>query len=83
MDMADMDTLTQAYQQDGAVVVRGLLPFAIVWIANPSLSFIGLWHAVWGGSAAVGPEITPAGCGMGCRSGPTLAKASNRIGAAT
>lgn len=35
------------------VVIRGVLPFVIVWIANPSMSFGALWHTVWGGSQAV------------------------------
>jgi hypothetical protein len=35
------------------VLVRGVLPFIIVWIANPSLSLGGLWQTVWSGSAAV------------------------------
>ncbi len=35
------------------VLVRGILPFAIVWMASPSLSFGGMWHMVWSGSAAV------------------------------
>lgn len=35
------------------VVVRGLLPFVIVWIANPALSLGTLWHTVWSGSAGV------------------------------
>lgn len=40
------------------IVVRGLLPFAIVWIANPALSLSALWHTVWSGSAAVDAALT-------------------------
>jgi len=28
-------------------VVRGVLPFLIIWIANPSLSIIGVWNAAF------------------------------------
>lgn len=28
-------------------VVRGILPFLIIWIANPSLSIIGVWQAAF------------------------------------
>lgn len=35
------------------VAVRGILPFAIVWMASPTLSFGAMWHTVWSGSAAV------------------------------
>lgn len=34
-------------------VVRGVLPFVIVWLANTSMSLPDLWHTVWSGSAAV------------------------------
>lgn len=34
-------------------LVRGLLPFIIIWMANPSQSFMELWQTVWGGSGAV------------------------------
>lgn len=28
-------------------VVRGILPFLIIWIANPSLSIVGVWNAAF------------------------------------
>jgi len=38
-------------------IVRGLLPFAIVWIANPSLGFIDIWRIAFSGGAAVGASL--------------------------
>jgi len=38
-------------------VVRGLLPFIIVWIANPGLSLTQLVHFVFSNSATVGQSV--------------------------
>ncbi len=35
-------------------VVRGLLPFVIIWIANPSLGLGEVWHAAFSNSAEIG-----------------------------
>lgn len=35
-------------------VVRGVLPFLIIWIANPSLSLVGVWQAAFGEGATIG-----------------------------
>ena len=35
------------------VLIRGVLPFVIVWLANTSLSLSELWVTVWSGSTAV------------------------------
>lgn len=34
-------------------VVRGVLPFLIIWIANPSLSLVELWHAAFSSGDAI------------------------------
>jgi hypothetical protein len=34
-------------------VVRGVLPFLIIWIANPSLSLPEVWHAAFSSGAEI------------------------------
>lgn len=35
-------------------VVRGVLPFLIIWIANPSLGLAEVWHAAFSGNGEIG-----------------------------
>ncbi|MFA6533976.1 MAG: DUF475 domain-containing protein [Patescibacteria group bacterium] len=38
-------------------VVRGALPFVIVWIANPGLSIVEVWQAAFSADATVGESL--------------------------
>lgn len=38
-------------------VVRGLLPFVIVWLVNPSLSFLEVWHFAFSGDPQISEYV--------------------------